>query len=69
MKNLSINDESLELCINKLYYLIDALYLNDIKTAVLLNNVSIKDIRKQVFPYTDTPFALFKTRKKRKHFN
>jgi hypothetical protein len=62
MKNLSINSESIEVIVDKLYYIIDALYLNDIKNAVLLNHVSIVDIRKEVFPYTDTPFAEFKTK-------
>ena len=31
MKNLSINNESLELSIGNQYYIIDALYLTDIK--------------------------------------
>jgi hypothetical protein len=63
MKNISTNNEPLELSINKKYYVIDALYLTDIKNELLKNNILPKDIRREVFPYTDTPFAQYKSSK------
>lgn len=60
MKNLSNNNEPLELSIGKQYYIIDALYLTEIKSEFLKANILPKDIRNEVFPYTDTPFALYK---------
>ncbi|OXE98199.1 hypothetical protein BC749_12022 [Flavobacterium araucananum] len=60
MKSLPNNNEPLELSINKQYYVIDALYLNDIKSEFLKANTLPKDIRNEVFPYTDTPFAQYK---------
>ncbi|KFF12584.1 hypothetical protein [Flavobacterium hydatis] len=66
MKNISTKNEPLELDINKSYYIIDALYLNDIKDEFLNKNSLPKDndIRNNVFPYTDTPFAKYKANKK-----
>ncbi len=58
MKSLPNNNEPLELSINKQYYVIDALYLTEIKSEFLKANILPKDIRNEVFPYTDTPFAL-----------
>ncbi|MNR35893.1 hypothetical protein D3C85_1537670 [compost metagenome] len=46
--------------IDKQYYVIDALYISDIKNEFLKANSLPKDIRSEVFPYTDTPFALYK---------
>lgn len=63
MKNLSTRNEPLELSLGKQYYIIDALYLNDIKSEFLKANVLPKDIRNEFFPYTDTPFALYKASK------
>jgi hypothetical protein len=60
MKNVSTNNESLELSINNQYYIIDALYITDIKNEFLKANTLPKDIRSVVFPFTDTPFALYK---------
>ncbi|CAD5342556.1 hypothetical protein [Flavobacterium bizetiae] len=60
MKNISTNNEPLELSINKQYYVIDSLYLTEIKNEFLKANILPKDIRIEVFPYTDTPFALYK---------
>ncbi|WP_428232707.1 hypothetical protein [Flavobacterium sp.] len=60
MKSLPNNNEPLELSINKQYYVIDALYLTEIKSEFLKANILPKDIRNEVFPYTDTPFALYK---------
>lgn len=60
MKNVSTNNESLELIADKQYYIIDALYVTDIKNAFLKADILPKDIRNEVFPYTDTPFALYK---------
>ncbi|KFF11147.1 hypothetical protein [Flavobacterium hydatis] len=65
MKNISINNEPLELNIDKSYYIIDALYLSDIKKELSSTNGLPKDeaIRNSVFPYTDTPFAKYKSDK------
>lgn len=60
MKNISTNNEPLELSIGNKYYIIDALYLTDIKNEFLKTNILPKDIRTEVFPYTDTPFAIYK---------
>ena len=60
MKNVSTNNEPLELRGDSQYYIIDALYITDIKNEFLKANVLPKDIRNEVFPYTDTPFALYK---------
>lgn len=60
MKILSVNNESLELSIDKQYYVIDALYISEIKNEFLKANTLPKDIRNEVFPYTDTPFAVYK---------
>jgi len=60
MKNISSNNEPLEVSIGKQYYVIDALYLTDIKSEFLKANILPKDIRNEVFPYTDSPFALYK---------
>ncbi|MDL2141630.1 hypothetical protein QQY79_03785 [Flavobacterium tructae] len=60
MKNISNNSEPLELSIDKQYYIIDALYLNEIKSEFLRVSILPEDIRNKIFPYTDTPFALYK---------
>ncbi|KIA99616.1 MULTISPECIES: hypothetical protein [unclassified Flavobacterium] len=60
MKNVSINNESLELNVYSQYYIIDVLYLTDIKNEFLKASSLPEDIRKEVFLYTDTPFALYK---------
>ncbi|WP_202704461.1 hypothetical protein [Flavobacterium sp. UGB4466] len=60
MKNISKNNEPLELSIGKKYYIIDALYVTNIKNEFLKANILPKDIRNKVFPFTDTPFALYK---------
>ncbi|MCC9019746.1 hypothetical protein [Flavobacterium lipolyticum] len=60
MKNISKNNEPLELSIGKKYYIIDALYVTNIKNEFLKANILPKDIRNEVFPFTDTPFALYK---------
>jgi hypothetical protein len=52
MKNISNNDESLELSIGKQYYIIDALYISDIKNEILKTHTLPKDIRNKVFPFT-----------------
>jgi hypothetical protein len=63
--NISIKQEPISLGLNKLYFVIDALYLNDIKAEIKNLDVTdlINEIKKKVFPYTDTPFALYKTLK------
>lgn len=65
MKNISIKNEPLELNITKSYYIIDALYLNDLKEELLKASSLPKDeeIRNNIFPYTDTPFAKYTANK------
>lgn len=60
MKNISINNDPLELNVGKQYYIIDALYLTEIKSEFIKAKILPEDIRNEVFPYTDTPFALFR---------
>lgn len=57
MKNISINNENLQLNIGKTYIVIDALYLSEIKSEYKRTFQSLKQIRENIFPYTDTPFA------------
>lgn len=62
MKNLSTNNETLELNVGKSYLIIDALYLQEIKNE--FEDTNIRDIRSKIFPYTSTPFAQVKILKK-----
>jgi len=55
MKNLSLNNEPLELNPGKSYFVIDALYLQEIKNE--LDGKDIRNIRHEIFPYTETPYA------------
>lgn len=61
MKNISLNGEPVELTVSSKYIVIDALYINDIRSELgHLNKEDIFDeIRKIVFPYTYNPFAEF----------
>ncbi len=61
MKNISLNGEPVELTVSSKYIVIDALYINDIRSELgHLNKDDIFDeIRKIVFPYTYNPFAEF----------
>jgi hypothetical protein len=56
--NISLNKEDIQLNVGR-YLVVDALYLNEIKEYFKINKVlnSIDDIRKLVFPYTNSPFA------------
>lgn len=61
MKNISTNSEPLKLNIGKSYYVIDALYLNDIKEIFLEKSEdSLENSREEIFPYMDSPFAVYK---------
>jgi hypothetical protein len=59
MKNISIENEPIELKIGVTYIVIDGLYINDIKEELENLEVDqlINDIREKVFQYTKTPFA------------
>ncbi|MEZ4772744.1 MAG: hypothetical protein R3D00_06130 [Bacteroidia bacterium] len=63
MNNVSTNGESLSLLPEKRYYVIDALYLNDIKDKInSLDQANLdQEIREKVFafPRTDTPFVKY----------
>ncbi len=60
MTNISLKGEDVLLQRGKSYFIIDALYLNDIKnglTGIDIANLE-NDIREKIFPYTETPFAI-----------
>lgn len=59
MKNISLNGEPIELSVTIKYIVIDALYINDIRSELgNLNKGNIfSEVRSVVFLYTDTPFA------------
>ncbi|WP_256012528.1 hypothetical protein [Desertivirga xinjiangensis] len=63
MKNLSLNNESLQLNNGESYLIIDALYLDELKDkkVPLSFNDTISWIRES-FPYNDTPFAIYKAK-------
>lgn len=62
MKNISLDQEPIELTPNIDYVVIDALYINDIKKEIpnLDTQNIFGEIRTKVFPYTETPFAEYK---------
>lgn len=57
--NISLNGKDVFLFPKKYYYVIDALYLNNIKTDfhTLVKNRIEQEIKEKIFPYTDAPFA------------
>ena len=57
--NISFKGENILLNAKKTYYVIDALYLNDIRAGFEdLNQDRLdQEIREKIFPYTDAPFA------------
>jgi hypothetical protein len=60
MKNISAAGEDIQLKPAKDYYLIDALYLSEIKKGIDLDqdkNCLEEKIQNEVFPYTHAPFA------------
>lgn len=59
--NLSNSGETIELEINEVYIVIDPLYVENIRRGITFVNSEdiFVDIRKRIFPYTDTPFAEF----------
>ena len=61
MRNISLNKEALTIEINRKYVIIDGLYINEINQRLLNLNykLSIQEIRQIVFPYSDTPFAVY----------
>lgn len=65
MKNISTDKEAIELAISNKYIIIDPLYVNDIKLDVqdLAKDNVFSEIRRVVFPYTDTPFAEYISKK------
>ncbi|UGU18132.1 hypothetical protein LS482_09655 [Sinomicrobium kalidii] len=63
MNNISTKGENISLKINEIYFVIDALYLDEIKEKIdklQIDNLE-QDIKEIVFPYTDTPFGKFIT--------
>jgi hypothetical protein len=64
MKNISfLNDDKIKLKIGQSYIIIDALYLMDIKEKLSkIDTIRLIDcIREIIFPYTDIPFAEYKS--------
>jgi hypothetical protein len=61
MYNISVDNSPVKLKNNAMYYLIDALYINNIRERMsLLTEENIdSQIRGKIFPYTDTPFAKY----------
>ncbi len=58
MANISLKGEDILLEEGKTYFVIDALYVNNIKENLhILDRYNVeKEIREKVFPYTETPF-------------
>jgi hypothetical protein len=59
MNNTSLMGEDITLCAGKNYYVIDALYLNDVKVGLsdLQKDKTDEKIAREIFPYTTAPFA------------
>jgi hypothetical protein len=59
MRNVSIKGEDIKLISGKCYYIIDALYLNSIKSEIDALDISLLDeeLEGKVFPYMGAPFA------------
>lgn len=57
--NISLTGEDVMVKAGNSYYVIDALYINEIKTYSneLTGKITDQEIRQKVFPYTDNPFA------------
>lgn len=60
--NVSIDGESIQLCVDTEYIVIDPLNLNDIKEEMYIFDMEnpYKVIKERVFPYTSAPFAEYK---------
>lgn len=62
MKNISSNGEPINLEIGTIYFVIDTLYLEDIKEEI--HNLNEENfsyyIRNQIFPYLNTPYVYYK---------
>ena len=60
MANISLKGEDILLRSGKSYFIIDALYLNDVKNGLTdVDTYDLEnDIRRRIFPYTETPFAI-----------
>jgi hypothetical protein len=63
MYNISLDSEPIKLKSNTVYYLIDGLYIDNINEGLpLLDSNDIDtEIRRKLFPYTDDPFAKFRS--------
>lgn len=65
MMNISINSEDIHLNIEKTYWIIDALYLNDIAKQDLSDVKDISQfVRQKIFMYNLNPFAYYKPKDK-----
>lgn len=63
VRMLNISIESEKLILDKGYYfIIDGLYLNDVRDYIQSreqkNDLTFDELKSEVFPYTDTPFAI-----------
>lgn len=61
MKNVSLQNNDIILEEDSNYIVIDPLYIAEIKDNLFCKNVDFKRIREDCFPYTDTPFTIFKS--------
>ncbi|UII32808.1 hypothetical protein LVD17_03045 [Fulvivirga ulvae] len=57
--NISLKGEDIKLDIGSQYYVIDALYLNELKEGIdnLQRDILDEEIESKIFPYTEAPFA------------
>ena len=60
--NISANAENVFLEADSQYYLIDALYADNIRTARLTQENFENNIKEKIFPYTETPYLKLYTR-------
>jgi hypothetical protein len=64
-RNISLLGESIFLNSNESYYVIDGLYVNEIKSQIdkeQINKLTDSEIKERIFPYSNFPFAVFNTK-------
>ena len=61
MKNISFQDNVIILEKGRNHIVIDPLYISEINNNVIVETIDLNQIRKDCFPYTDTPFTTFKS--------
>lgn len=61
MKNVSFQNNDIILEKDSNYIVIDPLYITEINNSVIGKNADFDQIRRECFPYTNTPFTTFKS--------